>query len=98
MAVLGHSGSQAPQLMHSLVITVAIGCLPRLPARPLGMNAQRDAHAPHPDKPLFPNGFRSGGQTRKRPQGVGSATRLRLRMSSMIPGRMERKTTTTITR
>jgi len=25
MAVFGHSGSQAPQLMHSLVITVAIG-------------------------------------------------------------------------
>ncbi len=24
MAVFGHSGSQAPQLMHSLVITVAI--------------------------------------------------------------------------
>src|ERR1041384_349534 len=24
MAVLGHSGSQAPQLMHSLVMTVAI--------------------------------------------------------------------------
>src|SRR5262245_33841738 len=25
MAVLGHSGSQAPQLMHSLVMTVAMG-------------------------------------------------------------------------
>src|SRR5207245_1727492 len=25
MAVFGHSGSQAPQLMHSLVMTVAIG-------------------------------------------------------------------------
>ncbi len=27
MAWLGHSGSQAPQLMHSSVIIVAIGCL-----------------------------------------------------------------------
>ena len=25
MAVFGHSGSQAPQLMHSLVIIVAMG-------------------------------------------------------------------------
>src|SRR6184192_1025836 len=34
MAVFGHSGSQAPQLMHSLVITVAIaGAIP-WPPRP----------------------------------------------------------------
>jgi hypothetical protein len=27
MAVFGHSGSQAPQLMHSLVIIVAMTCV-----------------------------------------------------------------------
>jgi len=32
--VFGHSGSQAPQLMHSLVIIVAIG-------DPLGLRASR---------------------------------------------------------
>src|SRR5438045_3802619 len=64
MAVLGHSGSQAPQLMHSLVITVAIGWV---------LDAGLSRTAPPPAECKIPNVFWQVGQTAARSLGAGRA-------------------------
>src|SRR5437867_4632401 len=64
MAVLGHSGSQAPQLMHSLVITVAIGWV---------LDAGLSRAAPPPAECKIPNVFWQVGQTAARSLGSARA-------------------------
>src|SRR4029450_13997450 len=88
MAVFGHSGSQAPQLMHSLVIIVALrGVIsrrenPKL-CNDLGRIRQTNQTFDELDRAVDQRG--------------GSTTRRRLRTYSMTAGGIDRNTTTAIT-